>query len=122
MGAGDAEAEATRKLESLRSFMQYPFDCIDLVNAQKECMARTSDWRQCTSTQDAADSCIASGERRRFGALVPCRRWRRLYQSCVASHLSDPATQCSELLDRLSDCLHVHGAVTPEASTEPAAS
>mmetsp|Transcript_7189 Transcript_7189/g.15907 ORF Transcript_7189/g.15907 Transcript_7189/m.15907 type:complete len:122 (-) Transcript_7189:220-585(-) len=61
-----------------------PFECQQAIDAHAQCMRTNGkDFSRCTATQDAMDSCIENGEKRRFRIESKCRSKRRIYMSCL---------------------------------------
>uniref|UniRef100_A0A7S0L2K6 IMS import disulfide relay-system CHCH-CHCH-like Cx9C domain-containing protein n=1 Tax=Coccolithus braarudii TaxID=221442 RepID=A0A7S0L2K6_9EUKA len=87
---------------ALRELFVVPFECSALLNAHAQCIARTGEWRECTATQEAKDACIEHGERRRFELERQCRRWKRLYQSCLLIGLG---ADCTKQLESFRSCV-----------------
>ena len=113
---------------SFRRFFTYPFDCATLQEAHAAVRAtrvpenhcwfsppidaehlfalritaqcvQEHGWQSCTSSREAMDACIESGERRRFFLEAECRRWRRRHQACILDMHADCEQQLSTLLD-----------------------
>ena len=71
--------------------------------ARAQCKGRAADWSACDQKREAMDACIEPAERRRFRSDNECRRWRRLYQSCILE--SQSPTECDGRLQRFHKCV-----------------
>ena len=125
-GPSDLTPAARKALQAdLQLWLKYPFGCKQLVEAFDEararrsrapsprrlltagahaqCKGRAADWSACDRTREAMDACIEPAERKRFRGDNACRRWRRLYQSCILE--SQAPTDCDGRLQRFHKCV-----------------
>ena len=121
----DLKPAARKALQAdLQLWLKYPFGCRQLVEAfdeararpprapprrlltsgaRAQCKGRAADWSACDQKREAMDACIEPAERRRFRSDNECRRWRRLYQSCILE--SQSPTECDGRLQRFHKCV-----------------
>ena len=98
----------------LATMLSYPFGCAQLSEAYAQvlrrpapsphrsqcsrssasrllaqCLSQHGHWSKCQASRDALDACVEVGEKARFRLETQCRRWKRLFQSCLLQGTSD---------------------------------
>eukprot|EP00320_Phaeocystis_rex_P001487 CAMPEP_0119068090 /NCGR_PEP_ID=MMETSP1178-20130426/10477_1 /TAXON_ID=33656 /ORGANISM="unid sp, Strain CCMP2000" /LENGTH=101 /DNA_ID=CAMNT_0007049783 /DNA_START=27 /DNA_END=329 /DNA_ORIENTATION=- len=86
-------ASPTQMKSRLETMLAYPFDCTLTLEAYEQCLSHYGHWSKCQAPRDALDSCVELGEKRRFRVETNCRRWKRLFQSCLLHGNGDEACE-----------------------------
>ena len=104
MSATDDDAASSRAAmqSELNALLKYPFNCRQAVDAHEECTSKRH-WSECVQMQVAMDACIDASEQIRFRGDTACRRWRRLYQSCILESASP--SECDRALRKFHTCV-----------------
>ena len=101
--ASDAASSRAAMQSELNALLKFPFACRQAVDAHEECTSRRH-WRECVQMQQAMDACVDASEQVRFRGDIECRRWRRLYQSCILESSGSPS-ECDRALRKFHSCV-----------------